>query len=255
MKVIYLIEIQEEDEITILKLDNPPMNAICKEMLEEMEDVLEKLAEAEVRTLILTGKGDAFVAGADIKEMKDMDPAQARYFSRKGQKLFNRLGKLPFPVIGAVNGYALGGGLELALNCDLLFASEEALFGQPEVGLGIIPGFGGTYNLAKSIGPAKAKELIFTGKKIKADLAKEWGIVNRVVPPDELMDEARDLAEEIGNNSPVAIAKAKQAVNQGRKKSREGALRTESDRFEECFEYPDSKEGMKAFLENREPDF
>ncbi len=250
-----MIEIERDDEIIILKIDNPPMNAICKEMLEEMEEVLEKLMEDEVRAAILTGNGDAFIAGADIKEMKEMDHSQARYFSRKGQKLFNKLGKLPFPVIGAVNGFALGGGLELALNCDFLLASEDALFGQPEVGLGIIPGFGGTYNLAEYIGPAKAKELIFTGKKIKAQKAEEWGIVNRVVAQEELIDESRDIAEEITNNSAVAVAKAKKAINQGRKKSREGALRTESDRFEECFQFPDSKEGMEAFLENRDPDF
>ncbi len=250
-----MIEIEDEDEITIVKFDNPPMNAICKEMLEELEDSLEKLRKKETRTVILTGKGDAFVAGADIKEMKEMDPAQARYFSRKGQKLFNNLRKLPFPVIGAVNGYALGGGLELALNCDFLLASDEALFGQPEVGLGIIPGFGGTYNLAESISPAKAKELIFTGKKIDAGQAEKWGIVNRVVKSEKLMDEAQEIAEEIVNNSPIAIAKAKKAINQGRKKSREGALRTESDRFEECFQFSDSEEGMEAFLEERKPDF
>jgi len=250
-----LIEIEKEEEITLLTFDNPPMNAICKEMLEEMEDVLEKLKKDEIRVAILTGNGDAFIAGADIKEMKEMDPAQARYFSRKGQKLFNKLGKLPFPVIGAVNGYALGGGLELALNCDFLVASEDAIFGQPEVGLGIMPGFGGTYNLAEAIGAAKAKELIFTGKKIKADQAKKWGIINRIVPPEKLIEETRNIAREIINNSPVAIAKSKKAINQGRKKSREGALRTESDRFEECFKFPDSKEGMEAFLENRDPDF
>ncbi|MEF8832329.1 MAG: enoyl-CoA hydratase-related protein [Candidatus Thermoplasmatota archaeon] len=250
-----MIEIEEDEEITVLKFDNPPMNAICKEMLEEMDDVLEKLKNDKIRTAILTGKGDSFIAGADIKEMKEMEPAEARCFSRKGQKLFNKLEKLSFPVIGAVNGYALGGGLELALSCDFLLASEKALFGQPEVGLGVIPGFGGTYNLAESIGSAKAKELIFTGKRIQADKAKEWGIVNRVVPPEELMNEARDLAEEIVNNSPIAVAKAKKAINQGRKKSKEGALRTESDRFEECFKFPDRTKGMEAFLENRDPDF
>jgi len=253
--VIDLIDIEKGDEIVVLKFDNPPMNAICKEMLEEMEEILEKLKEEEIKVAILTGDGDSFIAGADIKEMKEMDPSQARYFSRKGQKLFNKLGKLPFPVIGAVNGYALGGGLELALNCDFLVASEDAIFGQPEVGLGIIPGFGGTYNLPESIGSRKAKELIFTGKKIKADQAKRWGIVNRVVAPEELMKEAREIAGEIIDNSPVAVAKAKLAINQGRKKSREGALRTESDRFEECFQFPDSKEGMEAFLENRDPKF
>ncbi|MFP4000404.1 MAG: enoyl-CoA hydratase/isomerase family protein [Thermoplasmata archaeon] len=250
-----MIEIDIDGGIAVFKFDNPPMNAICKEMLNEIEDGLEDFLEEEIRAAILIGEGDAFIAGADIKEMKDMNPEEARYFSRKGQKLFNKLRKAPFPVIGAVNGYALGGGLELALNCDFLIASEKAVFGQPEVGLGVIPGFGGTHNLVELIGPAKAKELIFTGKRIDSEKALDWGIVNEVVPEDELMEEARSIAEKIGENSPVAVAKAKQAINRSMDKSREAALRTESDRFEECFKSGDSKEGMEAFLEKREPEF
>lgn len=250
-----MIDIQKEDKIAIITIDNPPMNAVCKKMLDELENKLEDIIDENIRALIVTGEGKAFIAGADIKEMKDMEPKEAREFSRRGQKIFNKLQDHPCPVIGAVNGYALGGGLELALSCDFIVASEKALFGQPEVGLGIIPGFGGTHRLEESIGPAKAKEIIFTGRKLGAEEAKEWDIVNHVVEDDELMDETRNIAERIIENSPFAIEKAKQAMDQGRGKSREESLKIERDRFKDCFEAPDQKEGMGAFLEKRDPQF
>jgi len=252
-----LIDIEIDDQIALITIDNPPMNAVCKEMLDELDSGLEEIHDEDVRIVIVTGEGNAFVAGADIKEMKDMDPKEAREFSRRGQKIFNKLQDLSLPVIGAVNGYALGGGLELALSCDLIVASEEALFGQPEVGLGIIPGFGGTYKLEDSIGEARAKELIFTGRKIDAERAREWGLVNRVVESDETLSKAQKIAEDIKENSPIALEKAKQIMNQNKEMSRsiKASLKVESDRFEECFRSSDQKEGMEAFLEERDPQF
>ncbi len=250
-----LIEVERDGEITTIKLDNPPMNSVCKDMLEELEELLEDVPQEDTRVIILTGKGDAFVAGADIKEMKDMDPEEASYFSSKGQKLFEKFQEMTVPVIAAVNGYALGGGLELAMSCDFVIASKDALFGQPEVGLGVIPGYGGTYRLSKAVGPAKAKELIFTGKRIDAEEAKELGIVNHVTDDDELMDKVKEIAESISQNSPVAVAKAKRSIKRGLEVDREQAFRFESDRFKECFESPDQEEGMEAFLEKRDPDF
>lgn len=254
-EVVDLIDVEIEEKIALIKINNPPMNAVCEEMLDELELVLEDLKGEKVRSAIVTGEGDAFIAGADIKEMKEMSPEEAREFSRRGQKIFNNLRDLPFPVIGAINGYALGGGLELALSCDFLVASEEALFGQPEVGLGVIPGFGGTFRLREAVGPAKSKELIFTGKRIDAEQAKEWDIVNHVVGKDELMEETRNIAEEIIENSPVAVEKAKKAINLDGGKLSQEVLKIESDRFEECFKAPDQEEGMEAFLEKRDPDF
>ncbi|MFP3871805.1 MAG: enoyl-CoA hydratase/isomerase family protein [Candidatus Natronoplasma sp.] len=158
-------------------------------------------------------------------------------------------------MIGAVNGYALGGGLELALSTDFLIASEAAKFGQPEVGLGVIPGFGGTFLLARQIGPARAKELIFTGKRIDAEEAKDIGIVNHTVEKEELMNEAQEIAQNIADNSPVALDHAKRAIEHGTDHSKKEALLQESANFKECFESEDQKEGMEAFLEKREPDF
>ncbi len=253
--MIDLIEVERDGSITVIKFDNPPMNAVCKEMLEELEDLFDEIPQENTRAVILTGKGDAFVAGADIKEMKDMDPDEASYFSSMGQKLFERFQELSVPVIGAVNGYALGGGMELALSCDFIVASEDAVFGQPEVGLGVIPGFGGTYRLTNLVGPAKAKELIFTGKRIDAEKAEEYGLVNHVTESGKLIEKVKDIAEEIAQNSPVAVAKAKRAIFKGENMNIEEAFRFESDRFKECFESEDQKEGMEAFLEKREPDF
>jgi len=220
-----------------------------------MEKKLEVLFSEDVRAAVLTGKDDSFIAGADIKEMKKMDPEEARYFSSKGQRVFDRLRNAPFPVIGAINGHAIGGGLELALRCDFLIASDEAFFALPEVELGLIPGLGGTYDLAEAVGYARAKELIFTGKRIDADSAEEWGLVNRVVPDEDLMEETRSTARRIVDKSPTAVKKAKLTMALDLERQREKALRVESDRFGECFKEEDSSEGMEAFLENREPDF
>jgi len=250
-----LIDLKIKEHIAILEFDNPPMNLICEEMLNVLEEKLNHLFQKDIEIAILTGKGDAFIAGADINEMKEMSPEEAKSFSRKGQKIFDKLRKSTFPVIGAINGYALGGGLELALNCDILIASDEALFGEPEVKLGIIPAFGGTYNLAEAVGTSRAKELIFTGKKIDAETAEKWGLINMVVPHESLMEEARNMAQNIASNSSNAIGKAKMVIQDGKLKKREEALELESDKFSQCFKSKDSEEGMQAFLEKREPEF
>lgn len=250
-----MIEIERKDEITLVRLDNPPINAVCTELLDELDEKLKDVKSDESRAVIMTGKGKAFVGGADIKEMKQMDPEEAKEFSQKGQSVLNSIENLPKPVIAAVNGFALGGGTEIAMSCDFIIASEEAQFGQPEVGLGVIPGFGGTQRLARLIGISHAKELIFTGKKIDAEEAKRLGLVNHVVEADELMDFCFGIAEEISFNAPLAVQYAKSAMNDGIEFTLDEGLKIESEQFEKCFKTEDRKEGLDAFIEKREADF
>lgn len=252
---VHMIDVEERDNFDILILNNPPVNAICTELLEELDDTLDSLEKKESRALIITGEGKSFVAGADISEMKDMTPLEAENFSNKGHRIFSKLENFPKPVIAAVNGFALGGGLEIALSCDIIVASEEAQFGQPEVGLGIIPGFGGTQRLTRTVGPKKAKELIFTADRINAKKAYEIGLVNRVVQPDELMDECKDIASSISKNAPLAVQHAKKAINEGSDIQIDEAMKIEAKEFKECFKTEDHKEGLKAFIEKNEPKF
>jgi len=237
----------------VIKLDRPPVNALCTEMLDELEDSLEDLSDA--RCVVITGEGKAFVAGADISEMKDMTPEEAHEFSRKGHGVFGKIRELPIPVISAVNGYALGGGLELAMTADMIVASDRAQFGQPEVGLGIIPGFGGTQMLSRLVGPSHAKELIFTGKTIDAQRALEIGLVNKVVPGEELMDTVMNIAKTISSNGPAAVSLAKSSIDDGLELVMDEALELEASNFERCFSTEDQKEGMEAFLSKRKPEF
>ncbi len=250
-----MIEMEIEDDTAIIKLDNPPVNAVCTELLEHLDDAMDDLKQKESKAVILTGKGKAFVGGADISEMRDKSPEEARKFSRKGQKVFQRLRELKPPVIAAVNGYALGGGMEIALACDFIVSSKDAKFGQPEVGLGVIPGFGSTQRLPRLIGKAKAKELIFSGKRFGPEEAKELGIVNHVVESEDLMDEVKEIAKRIANNAPLAVRYAKEAINKGSEKDLKGGLEIEARLFGKCFESDDQKEGMAAFLDKRDPDF
>lgn len=250
-----MIEIEKEDNIRILKMNNPPVNAICNELIDELDRALDKIEKEDFRAVIITGKGDSFAGGADISEMKDLTVEEAESFSRKGQKVFNRLRTLPKPVIGAVNGYALGGGMELALHCDLIIAAEDATLGQPEVGLGVIPGFGGTQLLPRKVGINKAKELIFTGKKIGATEAHEIGLVNGTVDPDNLLDEAKKTAEKIVVNAPKAVELAKSSILEGMDGSVDKGKRIEVKKFSKSFDTEDQKEGMDAFLDKREPEF
>jgi enoyl-CoA hydratase len=218
-------------------------------------DGSEKSAE-QVDVVILTGAGDkSFVAGADIVEMKDKNHHEGDEFARLGQGVTRAMELLPQPIIAAVNGFALGGGCEFAMACDFILASENAVFGQPEVALGIIPGFGGSVRLARYVGMARARELIYSGRKIKAPEAYRIGLANEVVPPADLLSRAHAIAQEIRKNSPMAVAKSKRLMNQIYTMPIDGALREEALMFGSIFGSYDQREGMHAFAEKRKPVF
>ncbi len=246
-----LIEI--DDGIGVVTVNRPQLrNALSSETVEALESALREVeANADVKVVVITGAGKAFVAGADIKEMSTMDTAAARAFSQRGHRLITLMEQMKKPIIAAVNGYALGGGLELALACDFIYAAEEARLGLPEVTLGVIPGFGGTQNLPRLIGPSRSKELIFTGRQLTAQQAREWGLVNEVVPADELMTRVMELAQNIARNGTLAISTAKEAVVSGLNVTKENGLRLEGALFGLLFDSEDQKEGMHAFLEKR----
>ena len=210
------LKVEHIDGVTVLKISAPKsLNALNSTILKEMDDFIGHLDKA-TRVLILTGDGEkSFVAGADISEMAHLNEAEGFEFGRLGAQVFRKIEILPIPVIAAVNGFALGGGCELAMSCDIRIASSKAKFGQPEVGLGIIPGFSGTYRLPKLIGQGYAKEMIYTGKVIRADEALRIGLVNAVYEPEELMDKAMEMAQMMLKNAPVAISLAKQAMIEG----------------------------------------
>ena len=233
------------------------LNALNSTVLKELDEILDRVNEDdEIRVVIVTGAGEkAFVAGADIAEMSGMTPLEGSNFSRLGQLVFKKVEELKKPVIAAVNGFALGGGSELALACDFIYASENAKFGLPEVTLGIMPGFGGTQRLPRLIGKGRAKELIFTGKMISAAEAYEIGMVNKVVPPDQLMDAVKDVANQIAKNGPIAVSIAKGLVDVGYDIPLDDGCIMESKSFGVCASTEDKHEGMKAFLEKRKPVF
>ncbi len=229
------------------------LNALNRRVLEELAQVLRDVRhDGSIRVLIITGAGDrAFVAGADIAAMAEMSTVEGLEFSRLGHRVMQTIEDLPIPVIAAVNGYALGGGTELALACDLIVASEKAHFGQPEINLGAVPGFGGTQRLPHRIGHAKARELIYTGEQIDAKAALELGLVNLVVPPAELMDAARKLASKIAGKSSFAVRQAKATLRAAYTMAEDAGLRFEQAAFGMCFGSADRVEGMRAFLEKR----
>ncbi|MHB8707791.1 MAG: enoyl-CoA hydratase/isomerase family protein [Desulfuromonadales bacterium] len=232
------------------------MNALNGEVLAELRAALEALdQDPQVKVVIVTGAGKAFVAGADIAEMAAMDPSAALALSRQGQQVVLAIERMHKPVIAAVNGFALGGGLELALACDFIYASENAKLGLPEVTLGIMPGFGGTQNLARLAGSRRACEMIFSGRIITAQKALEWGLVNEVLPAEELLDGARKVAGQIAANGLLGVAAAKDALVSGLNMSKEDGFRYESALFANLFATADQKEGMAAFLEKRKPAF
>ena len=245
---------QAADGIATITLNRPKaLNALNRELLEEFVSALDLVAADEaVRVLVLTGAGDkAFVAGADITEIARFTPLQAKRFAARGQAAIGRLTALDIPVIAAVNGFALGGGTEMALACDFIYASEKARFGLPEINLGIIPGFGGTQRLARLIGANAAKELIFTGRMIDAEEALRLGIVNRVCPPEELMGAVVQTARTIAAKGRVSLRAAKQAVNRGLDVDLATGCTLEVDAFALCLASPDAREGTRAFLEKR----
>lgn len=251
------IRLEQQDGIAYLTICRPEvLNALNAEVLGEIEDVVIQLETAkEVKALIVTGEGRAFVAGADIGAQSVLDLEGGRSWGKKGSAIFRRLELLPLPTIAAVNGFALGGGCELAMACDMILASEKAKFGQPEVGLGITPGFSGTQRLARKVGKAKAMELILTGEMIRADEALRIGLVNQVVAPEELLPAAKKLAEKILKNGPLAVKYAKAAIARGLEVDLDSAIALENELFAMCFATADQKEGMQAFLEKREAAF
>ena len=250
--------LEKEDSIGILYINRPQaMNALNIATIQEIGQAVDEVKrDEEIKVLIVTGAGDkAFVAGADIIGFMGLSSAQARYYSDEGEQIFRKLDVLEKPVIAAVNGFALGGGCELALACDIRLASDKAVFGLPEVSLGVIPGYGGTQRLPRLIGEGRAKELTFTAGTINAAEAYRVGLVNHVYPAAELMEQARKLARQIMKNAPLSVGYSKLAIGQGLQGDLESGLRIESDFFGLCVASEDMKEGTQAFVEKRKPQF
>lgn len=252
------ILVDSQEGVTTITFNRPKaMNALNGELLEELSTALDDIAGDEsVRVLVLTGAGEkAFVAGADITELATFNSLQAKYFSQKGHDVMNKIGALAIPAIAAVNGYALGGGCEMALACDFIYASNTAAFGLPEITLGLIPGFGGSQRLARAIGSALTKELVYTGKMINAEEAKAMGLVNQVFDAAGLMEETMKTACAIAMKGKVSLRAAKQAISNGLNTDLATGLSIEQDAFALCMASEDAKEGTAAFLEKRKPLF
>ena len=226
------------------------LNALNSQVLDELNTTLDTVNLDEVRCLILTGAGaKSFVAGADIAEMSTLTKAEGEAFGKKGNDVFRKLETFPIPVIAAVNGFALGGGCEIAMSCDIRICSDNAVFGQPEVGLGITPGFGGTQRLARLVGAGMAKQMIYTARNIKADEALRIGLVNAVYTQEELMAQAEKMAAGIAKNAPIAVRNCKKAINEGLDVDMDQAIVIEEKLFGDCFETEDQKYGMAFFLD------
>lgn len=252
------ILISKEDDIAVVSINRPQaLNALNTQTLKEIDHAMGALEDdAAVKVIIITGSGDkAFVAGADISEMSQLGPLEASEFGAAGINAFKKIEKNKKPVIAAVNGFALGGGTELAISCDIRIASERAKFGQPEVGLGVMPGFGATQRLPRLVGLGKAKELIFTGDRIDANEALRIGLVQKVVPQEKLMEEAKAMAKKIAANGQIAVRLSKSAMNASVNTDIMTGFSLENRSFAMCFSTEEQKEGMKAFLEKRKPVF
>lgn len=250
------ITYEVEGQIGIITINRPKaLNALNSAVLDELDKTLDAVDQEAIRCLILTGAGEkSFVAGADIGEMSTLTKAEGEAFGKKGNDVFRKLETFPIPVIAAVNGFALGGGCEISMSCDIRICSENAVFGQPEVGLGITPGFGGTQRLARIVGTGKAKEMIYGARNIKAEEAYRIGLVNNVYPAEELMPAAKKLASTIARNAPIAVRNCKRAINEGLQVDMDQAIIIEEKLFGDCFESCDQREGMTAFLEKRKVD-
>jgi len=249
--------LERKDAVALLTINSPDtLNALSSLVLAELALAMAELEQDKaVKVVVLTGAGKAFVAGADIKEMASMTSLEGHSFSEEGQAIIEFIGRMTKPVIAAVNGFALGGGLELALACDFIYLSEKAKLGLPEVTLGVIPGFGGTQTLARHIGTARAGELLYTGKMIGADQAMDWGIANYIFPPEELVEQALATAAAIASVGSLAVSHAKKALLTGIDMPREEGLRYEAALFGILFGSQDQKEGMRAFVEKRKAQF
>ncbi len=241
---------EKKENVGIVTINRPQaLNALNTGVLQELLELFTKGIPSDVYAVIITGAGDkSFVAGADIAEMKDKNVTEAKYFGNLGNKAFKAIEDFKYPVIAMVNGFALGGGTELALSCDFRVATTKAKFGQPEVGLGITPGYGGTQRLARAIGVGVAKEMIYTGKVIKADEALKIGLVNHVFEPENLLEETMKIAKSIADNAPVAVAMSKEAINNGLDCDLDTALAFESLAFSTCFATEDQTMAMNAFV-------
>jgi len=251
-----MVNLNIEDSIAIIEIDRPKqLNALSSEVLTDIELKFDNaINDNNVKVIIFTGSGEkAFIAGADIAEMKNMNPREAKEYGIKGQNLTQKIEESSKPVIGAINGFALGGGCEYAMACHFRYASDNAMFGQPEVSIGLIPGFGGTQRLRNLIGKGYAAELLLSGKMIDAEEALRIGLVNKVVKKEELIDECIKIAKKMVKNSPLAMAYTIEAQNLGEDKSIENGLSVEASFFEKVFETEDSKEGLSAFIEKRKP--
>ena len=249
---------QIKEQIATITFNRPKvLNALNEVSLKEFSHAIDEVAlDEDIRVLILTGAGDkSFVAGADITEFLKFNALKAKIFSEMGHGIVSKLQELPIPVIGAVNGFALGGGCEVVIACDFIYASENAMFGLPEINLGIIPGFGGTQRLPRLVGKNRAKEMIFTGKMISAAEAHAMGLVNKVCVQDQLMDEVLNVAKLIVSKGKISLRAAKQAINAGMDVDLNTGCRIEIDAFAICLASSDAKEGTQAFLEKRAADF
>lgn len=251
------LQYKVENKVGMLTINRPDaLNSLNKQVIQEMRAFFTELeSKREIRALIITGAEKSFVAGADIKEMELMTPAMGRELSLTGQGLMQKIEDLPIPTIAAVNGFALGGGLELALSCDFMIASEKAKWGLPEVTLGLIPGYGGTQRLSRCVGKAIAKRVALSGEIFKADQGLQWGLFTQVVKPEELLPAAQKVAETLALRAPLAMAWVKEAVHKGLDYTQSEGMKIETELFARTFETNDRKEGKAAFFQKREPQF
>ena len=248
------VDYEVEGAVGVITINRPKaLNALNSAVLDDLEAVLDAVDLDAVRALVLTGAGEkSFVAGADIGEMSTLTKAEGEAFGKKGNDIFRKIETFPIPVIAAVNGFALGGGNEIAMSCDIRICSDNALFGQPEVGLGITPGFGGTQRLARLVSPGMAKQIIFSNSNIKADEAYRIGLVNAVYPQEELLPAAKKMAARIAKQAPIAVRACKKAINDGLQVDMDQALVFEEKLFGSCFETYDQQEGMANFLRKKD---
>ena len=248
------VDYEVDGAVGVITINRPKaLNALNEDVLKDLEAVFDGVDLETVRCLVLTGAGDkSFVAGADIGAMSTMTKEQGTAFGKFGNDIFLKIEKFPIPVIAAINGFALGGGCEISMSCDIRICSENAMFGQPEVGLGITPGFGGTQRLARLVGAGIAKQLIYTAQNIKADEAFRIGLVNAVYPAEELLPAAKKMAAKIAGNAPIAVRACKKAINEGLQVSIDEGAVIEEKLFGDCFETYDQQEGMANFLRKKD---